>query len=152
MDQLVAGAGPGFAGACVTKVVAHAGRARRKDRQTGAALALKPELAALDRLADLVVRHARAGRRRLAGLVRLDLLGAPSLVRRRRGRVVAVAINDHRDLPHLSLRQLLSARRTAIAMLLSAASRAHQMPGEAAGERRGPACRRSRPIGGVSTS
>src|SRR5205823_5629722 len=95
VDQFVAGARPRFAGPGVAKVMAHAGGARREDRQVGAALALHPELAALDRRADLVVRHSRARRHRLAGLVRLDLLAAPSLVLTRRGCVVAVAIDDH---------------------------------------------------------
>src|SRR5207237_10548545 len=89
VDKLVAGAGPGFAGAGIAKVVAHAGGARREDRQIGAALALHLELAALDRLADLVVRHSRPRRRRLAGLVRRELPGAPSLVLTRRGPVRA---------------------------------------------------------------
>src|SRR6516225_10172451 len=95
MDQLVAGAGPSFTSRRVAQVVAHAGGARRKDRQVGAALALHFELAIGDRFADLVVGNSRARRRRLAGLVRLDLLAAPALVRPRRGGVVAVAIDDH---------------------------------------------------------
>ena len=103
VDQLVAGAGPGFAGACIAKVVTHAGGAWGEDGQVGAALALHFELAALDRLADLVVRHSRARRRRLAGLARLDLLVAPSFVLTRGGGVVAVAINDHGNLPTSAL-------------------------------------------------
>src|SRR5205823_167504 len=99
IDQLVAGGRPRLAGRRVAEVVAHAGGARREDRQVGAALALHLELAALDRLADLVVGHRRARRRRLAGRVRLDLLLAPALVRTRRGGVVAVAVDDHGPAP-----------------------------------------------------
>ena len=99
MDQLVAGTGPGFAGHRIAQMMSHAGGARREDRQIGAALALHLELATLDRFTDLVVGDIRAPRRRLAGLVRLDLLAAPPLVLARGGRVVAVAINNHRNLP-----------------------------------------------------
>src|SRR5208282_692353 len=74
------------------------GGARRKDRQVGAALALHSELAVLDRRADLVVAHPRARRRWLAGPVRRDLFVAPALVLARGGRVVTVAIDDHRAL------------------------------------------------------
>ena len=105
VDQLVAGGGPGFAGPGIAEVVAHAGRARGKDRQVGAALALHLELAADDGGADLVIRHARARRRRLAGLVRLDLLGAPRLVLTRGSGVMAVTIDNHRNSPHLEARQ-----------------------------------------------
>src|ERR1700719_773885 len=101
VDELVAGAGPSFAGPRIAKVVAHAGGARREDRQIGAALALHLELAARNCLADLVVGHSRARRRWLAGLVRLDLLVAPSLVLTRGGRVVAVAFPDHGNLSTL---------------------------------------------------
>src|SRR6516164_2245664 len=98
VDQLVAGAGPGFAGRRIAQVVAHAGGARRKDRQIGAALALHFELTTLDRLADLVVGDARARRRRLADLVRLDLLAPPALMLAGGSGVVAVAIDDHWNL------------------------------------------------------
>ena len=57
------------------------------------------ELAIGDRLTDFIVGYCRAGRRRLAGLVRFDLLAAPCLVLARGGGVVAVAIDDHRNLP-----------------------------------------------------
>src|SRR5260370_1318572 len=100
-DQLVAGGGPGFARRCVAKMVAHARRARGEDRQVGAALALHLELAALDRLTDLIIGHRRARRRRLARRVRLDLLLTPSLVLTRRGGVVAVAVDDHGPAPPL---------------------------------------------------
>src|SRR5262245_28131646 len=76
-------------------MVAHPGRAWGEDRQVGAALALHLELAAGDRLADLVVGHRRARRRRFADRMRLDLLGAPSLVLTGGGGVVAVAVDDH---------------------------------------------------------
>src|SRR5262249_2207337 len=102
VDQLVAGAGPSLAGRCVTKVVAHAGGARRKDRQIGAAFVLHLELAIGNALADLVIGYCRARWRRLAGLVRLDLLAAPSLVLTGGGGVVAVAIDDHGNWPHPS--------------------------------------------------
>src|SRR6266540_1159870 len=62
------------------------------------ALSLHLELAALDGLADLVIRHCRTRRRRLAGGMRLDLLLPPSLVLAGGGGVVAVAVNDHEDL------------------------------------------------------
>jgi len=42
----------------------------------------------------------------VAGGVRLDLLGAPSLVLTRGGRIVAVAINDHKHLSHLFAAQI----------------------------------------------
>src|SRR6516162_6400861 len=95
MDQLVAGTGPGFAGRRVAQMVPHAGGARRKDRQIGAALALHLELAIGDRLADFVVGNSRTRWRRFAGLVCLDLLAAPPLVLAGRGGVMAVAIDDH---------------------------------------------------------
>jgi hypothetical protein len=75
--------------------MAHAGGARREDRQIGSALALHLELAARDGFADLIVGDRRARRRRPAGRVRLDLLGAPSLMLAGRGGVVAMAIDDH---------------------------------------------------------
>ena len=101
VDQLVAGARPGFAGRRIAEMVAHPGGARGEDRQVGAALTLHLELAALDRLADLVVGHRRARRRRLAGRVRLDLLLAPALVLTGRGGVVAVAVDNHGNQPPL---------------------------------------------------
>jgi hypothetical protein len=69
-------------------MMAHAGGPRRKYRQIGAALALHLELAIGDRLTDFIVGYCRAGRRRLAGLVRFDLLAAPCLVLARGGGVV----------------------------------------------------------------
>src|SRR5262249_6026163 len=95
VDQLVAGARPGFADRRVAEVMAHAGGTRGKDREVGAALALAFELAALDRRTELVIGNSRARRRRLAGLVRFDLLAAPPLVLTGSGGVVAVAIDDH---------------------------------------------------------
>src|SRR5690242_18731548 len=53
------------------------------------------ELAIGDRFTDLVVGDTRARRRRLAGLVRLDLLVAPPLMLAGGGGVVPVAIDDH---------------------------------------------------------
>src|SRR5262249_30212469 len=94
-DQLVAGAGPGFARRRVAEMMAHAGGARREDRQIGTAIALELELTAGDRFADLVVGHHRARRRRLARRVRRNLLAAPPLLLTRSGRVVAVAVDDH---------------------------------------------------------
>src|SRR6516162_7438437 len=81
-------------------MVAHASGARRKDRQIGATLALHFQLTIGDRFTDLVVGYRRPRRRCFASRVRLDLLGAPSLVLTRGGRIVAVAIDDHKTSPH----------------------------------------------------
>jgi len=80
VDQIVAGDGPCFAGPGVAEMMAHAGGARRKDRQIGAALALHPELAVADRIADLVIGNRRPRRRGRALRMRLDLLISPLLV------------------------------------------------------------------------
>src|SRR5262249_14190996 len=95
----VAGAGPGFAGRRIAEMVAHAGGARREDREICSALALQFELAVRDRVADLVVGYRRARRRRPARRGRLDLLAPPAPWPARRGRVVAVAIDDHGTSP-----------------------------------------------------
>src|SRR5262249_24226869 len=92
MDQVVADPGPRETGVAVADVVAHAGRAGRKDREVRPPLALELELRALERLADLVVADARRGRPR--GRVG-DVLLAVGLQRFRGRRVVAVAVDDH---------------------------------------------------------
>ena len=81
----------------VADVVAHAGGARREDREVGAALALELELRALDRGPDLVVGHLEAGARRQRRLVldRLGLVLAEAVQVLGLGRVMAVAIDDH---------------------------------------------------------
>ena len=86
------------AGRRVADVVPHRRRARREDRDVGAALALQLQLRLLQALADLVVADGdRAFRRRtqrirqsrdLAVPIDLELVG--------RGRVVPVAVDDHR--------------------------------------------------------
>jgi hypothetical protein len=55
MDQIVADLRPFQAHALVADVMAHAGSARREDRDIGAALALQLELVLLDAFADFVV-------------------------------------------------------------------------------------------------
>src|SRR5262249_37316093 len=81
----------------VTDVVAHAGGARREDRDVGAALALELELRAFDAGTDLVIRHLEAGtrRQRALGLDRLGLVLAEAVQVLGFGRVVAVTVDDH---------------------------------------------------------
>jgi hypothetical protein len=55
MDQIVADLRPFEAHALVADVMAHAGSARREDRDIGAALALQLELRAFEAVPDLVV-------------------------------------------------------------------------------------------------
>ena len=99
VDQVVADLGPFPADALVADVVAHAGGARREDREVGAALALKLELVGLDAFPDLVVGHlqARAGRHRrlVLGVGRRGLILAEAVQVLRLGRVVAVTVDDH---------------------------------------------------------
>src|SRR4051812_18735301 len=89
VDQIVAHARPLLARFRVADVVLHAARARREERDIGAALALQLELRSLDALADLVLRDLR-----LAGRPR-ELRLAPGGEAGGRGGVMAVAINDH---------------------------------------------------------
>ncbi len=97
VDQIVADLRPFLAHCEIADVVAHAGGARREDREVGAALALELELCALDAGADLVVRHLEAGARRQRRLVldRLGLVLAEAVQVLGFGRVVAVTIDDH---------------------------------------------------------
>ena len=97
MDEIVADLRPFLAHREIADVVAHAGGARREDREVGAALALELELRALDAGADLVVRHLEAGARRQRRLVldRLGLVLAETVQVLGLGRVVAVTIDDH---------------------------------------------------------
>src|SRR5712675_693528 len=79
-------------------MVRHAGRAGRKDRQVGAALALEFELGALQAFADLIVADLEL---RPHGLLRRvldggDLMLAEVVQLLRLGRVVAVTVDDHR--------------------------------------------------------
>src|ERR1700675_4509907 len=73
----------------------HAGRARRKDRQIRAALALQLELAVADGIADLVVGDRRPCRRRRALAMGLDLRLSPRFVLLGRGGVVTMAVDNH---------------------------------------------------------
>src|SRR5215813_3607340 len=97
MDQVVADLRPFKAHGEVADVVAHAGGARREDREVSAALALELELRALDRGADFVVGHFQAGTRRQRRLIldRLGLILAEAMKILGFGRVMAVAIDDH---------------------------------------------------------
>src|SRR5262249_30799400 len=75
----------------------HAGRARREDRQAGAALALQLELRALDARAQLVVADLQGPARRLLSRIldAGDLRFAEIVQLLRLGRVVAVTVDDH---------------------------------------------------------
>ena len=96
-DQVVADLRPFQADAVVADMVAHAGGARREDRDVGAALALQLELGAFHALADFVVADLQRRFRRHRRLVldRLGLLLAAPVQVFRLGRVVAVAIDNH---------------------------------------------------------
>ncbi len=98
-DEVVAHARPLEARGFVADVVRHEARPRREERDVGAALALHPELRALEALPDLVVADDERGAGgRLARVAdRGDLLLAPGLERRRRRRVVSVTVDDHRS-------------------------------------------------------
>src|SRR5690606_19983710 len=82
-------------------VMRHEARARREDRQVAAALVHLRELVSLDRLAQLVVADAqlRSLRRDAAVVQRGDLAVAPVFEGLRRGRVVAVTVDDHSFVP-----------------------------------------------------
>ncbi len=74
MDHVIADSRPGRAQFRVANVMAHAGRARRKDGDVGAAFALKFQLRGLQLLANLIVADfGQRGRRRGIG-ERGDLL------------------------------------------------------------------------------
>ena len=97
MDQVVADLRPLDPDRLVADVMAHAGGARREDRDVGAAFLLQADLVLLQALADLVVRHLQAGARRQRGLAldRLGLVLAEAVQVLGLGRVVAVAVDDH---------------------------------------------------------
>ncbi len=99
VDEVVAQHRPLAARRLVADVVRHEARARREDRDVGPALALHLELRVLEALADLVVADDELGAlRRLRRVVeRGDLPLAPRLELRGCGRVVAVAVDDHRS-------------------------------------------------------
>src|ERR1700692_536349 len=78
------------------QAIAQAGRARRKDRQIGAAFALHLELAVEDRIADLVVADRGPRRRRRILAMRFDLRLSPLFMLLGSRGVVAVAVDDHR--------------------------------------------------------
>ena len=76
-------------------MMGHGRGARREDRHVGAALADQAELVLLQRLADLVVGDGGVRGRRVARLERGLLRVAPVIMGGRRGRIMAVAIDDH---------------------------------------------------------
>jgi hypothetical protein len=98
-DQIVADLRPFEADALVADVMAHAGGARREDREVGATLALQLELVLLDAFADFVVGHLQCGARRhrrlVLGVGRRGLFLAETMQVLGLGGVVAVAIDDH---------------------------------------------------------
>ena len=99
MDEIVADLRPFEADAFVADVMAHAGGARREDRQIGAALALQLELVLLDAVADFVVgnlkRRPRRHRHFVLGVGRGRLLLAKAMQVLGLGGVMAVTIDDH---------------------------------------------------------
>ena len=101
VDQLVADLRPHQADAGIADVMGHAHRARRKDGQIGAALALEPELGALNAGAQFVVADAQRRRRRPLRriLQRRDLTLAEIVELVRFGRVMTVAVDDHTKTP-----------------------------------------------------
>jgi hypothetical protein len=98
LDQVVAAPRPGLADRLVTDVVSHGRGARREDRHVSATLADQAQLVVLDRLTDLVIADVGIGRINVAsGLEGRGLGLTPSVVSARRGRIVAVAVDDHRE-------------------------------------------------------
>src|SRR6185437_2107101 len=90
------GACPGRRYVFVPDVMAHRRGARGKEREIAAALSLQLELIGLDGLADLVVGNPCRRRRRQGGILEARGLGlAKPLMRRGRGRIVAVTVDDH---------------------------------------------------------
>jgi hypothetical protein len=96
VDQIVAVARPGKAGSRVADVVCHRRRARRKDRDVSATIALEFQLR-LDALPKLIVgdRERTCGNGDGGVLQRGDLRVAKSLKLFRRGGVVPVAVDNH---------------------------------------------------------
>jgi len=83
VDQVVAEDCPTGADVLVADVVRHRRGPRGEQCDVDAALVHHPQLAALDRLADLVVADRWIGRGVTAGVERIALLLAPAGVRRR---------------------------------------------------------------------
>src|SRR5271155_3938106 len=98
MNQIVAGLRPAAAGRLVADMMGHGRRARRENREVGAACTLQFELCVLQAVADLIVADdARGAQRHVdAGLEPRNLFIAKLLQRRGRRGVVAVTIDDHR--------------------------------------------------------
>ena len=95
MDQIVALPRPVEAGAGVADVMRHRRRARREDRDVGAAIALELQLG-LDALAQLVVGDLDADPAQASRIVQPgDLRVAECLELFRGSGVVPVAIDDH---------------------------------------------------------
>jgi hypothetical protein len=79
----------------------HGGGPGREDGHVRAALLEQAHLILLDGFGDLVVGDVGIGRIDVSASLEGVCLGlAPSVVRRWRGGVVAVAIDNHRILPH----------------------------------------------------
>src|SRR6185437_848789 len=96
LDEVVVGAGPGGRHLLIADVMTHRRGAWREEREIAAALSLQLELIGLDTLADLIIGDLRRGGRRQARILEArGLRLAKSLVRRGRGRVVAVTVDDH---------------------------------------------------------
>ncbi|MNI46311.1 hypothetical protein D3C73_1007680 [compost metagenome] len=96
LDQIVGTPCPNLRGGLVTDMRRHRRGTGRKNRHVGAAFAQQPQLVGLDRLADLIVRYVGIGRVDVAAtLDGVFLLRAPFRVGGRRGRIMAVAIDDH---------------------------------------------------------
>jgi hypothetical protein len=100
VNEIVAGPGPTQAGGLVAHVMRHGGGTRRENRQVRTARPLQLQLRIFQTVANLVVadRRLRGGGQIDLLLQARDLRVAECLQRLRRGRVVAMAIDDHRRL------------------------------------------------------
>ena len=96
VDQIVAFLGPCFRYVLIPLMMRHPAGPGREDGEVGAALLDQFELVFLDRRADLVVRDIGIAWGRRARFISGQLRGAPFVVLRRGGGVVAVAIDHHR--------------------------------------------------------
>src|SRR6476659_9756289 len=96
--ELVADRGPRAGSLEVADVMGHETGPRAEDRQVQSALPHQSKLVALDRFAQLVVADAKLGCVRLPCRIldAFDLAVSPRFEGLRRGRVVAVNIDDHR--------------------------------------------------------